>query len=484
MKLFLPSIALLAMPLAVAADLQTVISALRAQDYRRALALAEQISAHDVADPRVWVLQGMANEGLKKKAEALSNYRSALEIQHDYMPALKAEAQLEYADGNQQAGETLDRILKLDPADQVSHAMLAALSYKQGNCRSAVAHYRQSPDAIANKPDALTQYGGCLLNGQQPDDAIAVLTSVVAIEPNQWWPRYNLASAELFRKRPAEAIKVLEPALQSVPANSEVLDLASAAHEALNDTPRAVSLLRTAILNQPNNEKYYLHFADVCFDHQSFQVGIDMIDAGLLQLPKSANLYLARGILRTQVGDFAAAERDFDQADKLDGDESISGAAASLAELQNSNLDKALQVARAKLKSNPQDPMLHYVKAETLKQLGVGPGTTDFREAVDSASAAVRLKPDFITARNLLGSLYMQENKLQLAIDQFNAVLKQDASDQTAIYHLIQAARKAGKNDQIPHLLKQLTAAKVTQRQKDEAAGRYRLVEGEPPAAK
>ena len=244
-----------------------------------------------------------------------------------------------------------------------------------------------------------------------------------------------------------------------------------------------MELLRKAILAQPKNETYYLHFADLCFDHASFQVGIDMLNAGLTQSPRSAKLYVARGVLWGQLGDFAKAESDFDHADHLGGEEGVSGAAASLAELQNSHLDKALQLARAKLKSNPQDPMLHYVKAETLKQMGAGPGTAEFREALASASMAVRLKPDFAAARNLLGSLYLQDNQLRLAGEQFQAVLKADPANQTAIYHLIQVSRKAGKNEDVPALIKQLAQAKITQRQRDEITGRYRLVEAQEPVA-
>jgi tetratricopeptide (TPR) repeat protein len=366
----------------------------------------------------------------------------------------------------------------------VSHAMLAAIAYKQGKCDAAVLHYRESRNAIATKPDALTQFGECLLKQQQAEDAIAVLTQVVSLEPDQWWPRYNLASVELFRHQTGDAIQTLDPALSASPVRPEVLDLAAAVYESSGDTPHAVRLLRRAILTQPKNENLYLHFADLCFDHQSFQVGIDMIDAGLTQLPESARMYLARGILRVQLGDFKTAEQDFDRADTLDNHMAISGAAASLAELESSNLPKALEIARTTLKTNPSDPMLHYVKAETLKRLGFAPNTAEFREAVDSASAAVRLKPGFLAARNLLGSLYLQQNQLPLATAQFEEVLRQDPANETALYHLLQASRKTGQSERAASLLARLVQARKAQRQSEEAAARYRLIEvNTPPPA-
>ncbi len=463
--------------LADGADLQTLISALRAQQYQEALVLAKELQTKNASDPRVWTLEGMANEGLRNKAEALGNYRSAIKLAPDYLPALKAEAQLEYAGGDREAQRTLEHIVKLEPGDEVSHAMLAGLAYQQGRFDAAVSQYKQSLDAIAKKPDALTQYGECLLRQGEAEKAVEVLRQAEALDPNQWWSRYNLAAAEMSRKQASEAIKIIEPLLSDGTVRPEVLDLAAEAYEAAGDTPRAVELLRKAILMQPKNESYYLHFTDLCFDHASFQVGVDMIDAGLTQLPGSAKLYLARGILWGQLGDFRKAESDFDQADRLDPRGEISGAAASLAELQNSNLETALKLARARLKNNPRDPMLNYVKAETLKQMGVAPETAEFREALTSATTAVRLKPDFAAARNLLGSLYLQDNKLTLASEQFRRVLQDDPGDQTALYHLIQVSRRVGRSNDIPDLMKQLAQAKNTLRERDKAAGRYRLVE-------
>jgi hypothetical protein len=68
----------------------------------------------------------------------------------------------------------------------------------------------------------------------------------------------------------------------------------------MTDTPGAVALLRRAVLLDPRNVNLYLDFAALSFAHQSFQVGIDMIGAGLMQIP-SGPLYLTRGVLYVQL---------------------------------------------------------------------------------------------------------------------------------------------------------------------------------------
>lgn len=136
----------------------------------------------------------------------------------------------------------------------------------------------------------------------------------------------------------------------------------------MGNTPRAVETLRQAIVSDPTRNILYLHFADLCFAHSSFQVGIDMLNAGLQKLPNSAQLYLARGVLFVQLGQYAEAESDFDKAARLDPSQAFSSVAQGLTKLQQSNLDGALAITRARLEQHPNDGYLYYLKAETLRQ--------------------------------------------------------------------------------------------------------------------
>ena len=87
-------------------------------------------------------------------------------------------------------------------------------------------------------------------------------------------------------QRPKDAIATLQPLLQAKPTDADVLGLAASAYEADGNTPEAVRILRQAIVADPHNVNLYLDFTNLCLDHQSYQVGVDMIDAGLAADPK------------------------------------------------------------------------------------------------------------------------------------------------------------------------------------------------------
>jgi tetratricopeptide (TPR) repeat protein len=141
--------------------------------------------------------------------------------------------------------------------------------------------------------------------------------------------------------------------------------LAAAAYEANKDTPNAVKLLRDAIVKDPRQVELYVDFAEIAMDHQSFQAGIEMINAGLKLQPDAAALYLARGVLYVQLATYEKAEADFQKAEQLDPKQGMSAAAQGmLAEEQNQkDPDGALATIRAKLAKNPSDAFLWYLQA-------------------------------------------------------------------------------------------------------------------------
>ncbi len=254
------------------------------------------------------------------------------------------------------------------------------------------------------------------------------------------------------------------------------------AYEALSDTPRAVAALRQAIVLRPDKPDFYVDFATICLVHDSFQVGVDMLDAGLQRVPKAASLYLARGILFIQQGKYPEAQADFTKAEQLDPKAQLSASAQGLLQLQRNDLPEAESTVRARLKTHPKDAYLHYLLAETLLRRGAAPGSPEFSEALRSAQQAVTLQPVFPLARDLLGRLYLQEGRTKEAIEQSRLAFSQDPSDQMACYHLLMALRKDNRTAEIPALSKKLADLRARARAQEAQEHRYMLVEAKPPA--
>jgi tetratricopeptide (TPR) repeat protein len=457
-------------------SISAIQAALQARDDEKALTLVHAQLQAWPQDVRLWALEGIALTQLGRNHEALIAYNKALALSPDYLAALEGAAELEYKAGSTRAVPLLHRILKVRPDEPTTHAMLAALAYKKHDCAAAVEHFQKSAPVLSSQPTALEEYGACLMDLRKPDEAVPVFEQILALLPNGPHARYNLAVAQFTAQHSAEAITTLQPLLDASEPDPDVLDLASAAYEETGETPRAVNLLRQAIVENPHQVKYYVDFAALSYKHESFQVGVEMIDAGLAQLPKAAPLYIARGILYIQMGQVEKGQSDFETANRLDPGQASAAVAEGLAQLQASNLDQALKTVETELKAHPNDAFLHYLQAEIISQGGPAAGSPEFNEAVKAASRAVEIQPDFPLARNVLGNLYLQSGQNEKAIEQCRVVLRENPSDQIAVYHLLLALRKINDpKGEVPALLKRLAELRTQSQQQDVSTNRYKL---------
>jgi tetratricopeptide (TPR) repeat protein len=458
--------------------IDAITTALRAKQYQQALDLTHRAIGQSPSDPQLWTLQGVAYSAQGKKQDALASFRNALKLAPDHLPALQQEAQLQYEANSMAAIPVLEHILRLRPSDPMSHAMIAVLEYRHGNCKPAVAHFEASGNLLDSQLEGLHAYATCLVRLKQLDAAAKVFERAVALEPDDPHERNVLASIQLMNHRPEAALATLKPLLEKNP-NSETLELASSAYEESSDTEHAVNALRQAILLDPRKVGPYLDFAYLAYAHQSFQVGIDVLADGIGQQPDAAQLYFARGMLYVQLADYDKAEADFAKAYELDPNQSLTAAAQGLLAVQENDLDRALVSARERLARKPDDPVLLYLQADILAQKGVEPGTAEFQSALRSAERAVSLRPSLAPAREVLAKLYMQAGQNERAIEQCRRAMQIDPKDQTSLYRLIQLLRKTGTNAELPELLKRLAELRQGTVKAQRQRHGYKLVEGD-----
>jgi tetratricopeptide (TPR) repeat protein len=431
-------------------------------------------------DPRLWSLQGVALSSEGRKKEAIAAFQHALTLAPNYLPTLEGAAQIEYDSSSDAAIPLLNRILELRPGDSTSHAMLAVLEYQRGHCAPAIIHFEKTDSLLDSQLDALHAYASCLMKLSRFDEAASVFSRSLALHPDNVRERHLLASIQLTAHKPQDALATLGPLPGAAEPDAETLELASSAYEDTSDTPKAVSTLRQAILLDPHNVNLYLDFANLAFNHQSFQVGIDIITDVLGVLPTASPLYLARGVLYVQLADYDKAEADFAKAYELDPSQTLSSAAQGLAAVQAHDFDRALAVVQSKLVRKPNDPLLLYLQADVLVEKGADPGTPEFVTAMRSAKKAVWLQPSLADAHDVLAKLYLMTGEYQAVAEQSRLAIHINPKDQTAVYHLIQALRKTGDKSEIPGLLKQLEELRTESTKEEKERYRYKLIEETP----
>ncbi len=460
---------------------QSVVQALQSHDNELALRLSQELARAHPSDPRAWTLQGIALQALGQTQESLRAFKHALQIDPNNLAALEAAAQLEFQASSPEALPFLEKLLTLNPDDETAHAMTAALAFQRKDCATCVAHYQKSPQLVANEIPALSQLGACLVHLNRPEEALSAYQRIAELRPQDPEALYYLGLAQYGAHHYDDAIRVLLPLTEDGPDKQKTaaLNLIAAVYEDDQQTPAAVTALQKAIALDPANTDNYLDLATISLDHGAYKLGVDVLNAGLHAVPESARLYLERGVLEVQLQQFDEANADFRKAAALNPLQNYSSVALGISLLQENKPGESLRVVRQRLAKAPADPTLNYLLAELLIRKGAQPGTPSFQEAKAAAQRAVRSKPDFTLAQDVLTELYLRAGNTALAEATARLALKSDPNDQSALYHLIACLRGRGEHAELPQLVQKLAEVTAGLREQEKAQNRFKLVEEE-----
>ncbi len=450
-----------------------IIEALRGGQNEEALQLSRRVLLNHPGDCKVLSLQAMAHSGLGQAEAALGSFKTALAHCPSYLPALEGAAQLEYALKDAGVEPTLARILTLQPGNETAHAMLATRLLSR-NCSEALPHFAASEGMFPARPDLQQGYAFCLAQTGATTEALAQYGQLAAAHPSDEIT-YDIALLQFKTKAAPAALATLQPLL-SEGRFEPAFSLASKIAEEGGDTPRAVSLLRTAIALNPDDLDNYLVFSRLAYDHSSFPVGVAMLSAGLQRLPKAASLYLARGVLEVQMSETDAAISDFEKAHQLDAKLSFAEDAMGLMLTQQHQNAAALARFQAEVKEHPEDAFLQYLLAEQLSESPEEAGGATLAAAIAAAKASTALAPGYQPAQDLLILLYMRARQPALAIEQAERVLAQNPNDESALYQELLARRRLGQTQSLDALTARLVAARKENAAKQESVSHYRLL--------
>lgn len=491
--LWLLSFALLAFgQSSTSSSIQSTESLLRAHHTARALQLLDGALRSSPNNPNLWTLKGIALSMQGNNADASTAFEHALHLAPNNLVALRGEVQILDQKHDKLAVPLLHRILAQAPHDFTAHEMLALYEQRDNHCKAAIADFRQSGPAMDHHPESLAAYGVCLNATGKTQEATSVFQKLSSHFPQLVFPKYDLALMMYHAKHYHKAIDILEPIIKSGKANPDVLTLASSAYEAVGDTPQAVVTLRKAIVQDPRNVNLYNTFALLCLDHKSYKVGIDMINAGIHYNPHASSLYLSRGLLYAKLSQFGKARSDFATADRLDSRQSVGSYAIDVAELEkfyfdNKHSDAIVQDLRHQLKTYPHSYFLHFLLAKLLSMQSSSHESSHLEHARLEAQAAVRIKPDFVPARDLLARIDINSHNFSDAARESRAALRYDPDDRSAVYHLILALRNSKQpqaRSELKIMLKRLAKMESASTQNARHKKQFRLVEAaKPPQA-
>jgi tetratricopeptide (TPR) repeat protein len=366
--------------------------------------------------------------------------------------------------------------------------MLASLAFQRGDCPRALVHFQRSGTALQQAPSSLAQFGDCLIRDGRPQAAAPVFQQWLTLDPGSNAARFDVGLSQYLNHQDHAAIDTLTPLLQPTPprpdgikARVNLLNLLAAAEEGDHQTARAVAHLHEAIELAPRDPRNYLDLATISLTHRSYQVGIDVLNAGLQALPGNASLAVARGVLYAQTGHFAEAEADFRHAERaganVDAQRSAATVGMGIALMQTDHIDDAIALLHQKLAQAPGNPDLNFLLAVALQRKGMTPGSPAFRQAQAALQKALQARPRFAAARDELSALELREREPAQAAEDALRAMQLDPQNPSPVYHRMMALRQLGKTADAAKLARQLGQLQAAAQQRELVRNRVRLVE-------
>ena len=352
--------------------------------------------------------------------------------------------------------------------------MLQGLAYSgKGDRKAALASYQK---AIKIAPDYLPALEGAAqveYDAGSPS-AIPLLQHVLRLRPNDSTSHAMLAVLAYKKHDCATAVQHFAQSGSLLNSQPGALQEYGACLMELRQTDKAIPVFQQILVAHPDDPRARRSLAAVQLAAEQPEAALVTLQRLLAGDPDVSAMQLAAAAYE--------ANKDTPNAVKMLHDAIVKdprNAAQGLAAVQENDLDDALAHVQEKLAGKPNDPILFYLEADVLTQKGFDPGSPEFKTAMRAAKKAVALRPTLGPARGVLAKLYLQSGLYSEAVAQCRKALESDPKDQAALYHLIQALRKSGKNSEIPDLLKRLALLRQEATKEEREQYRYKLVEAD-----
>ncbi|WP_294250213.1 XrtA/PEP-CTERM system TPR-repeat protein PrsT [Propionivibrio sp.] len=390
------------------------------RDFAGALALLDPVLEKSPGLYDAWQLKGDILYAKGDRQGSIEAYRKAVDVKADFLPA-HSSLITRYLEEEKldDAGKQLEAMKKIAPKHPQTMLLQAQLSYQQKNFKAAEESIQKYLGIVPDSTLGLQLAGAIEYELKSYSMAVTYLTKVLSKTPELGLARRILIASYLRSNQPAKALAILQPVLDKIEKNSNMLALAGEVYIQNGDAEKAgIYFTKAAALDPGNTGKR----TSVALSH------------------------LAQG-------ETDAAYRELEQISSVD-----SGINADLAliaaQLKGRKFDQALKSILVLEKKQPQNPLVQSLRGTAL--LGQG----DKAAARKSFEQALVLNPTYFQAAASLANLDLADKKPDDAKKRFEGIIAKDPKNVQALLSLAELrGTTGGKLEEVAELVNKAIAA-------------------------
>ncbi|HKV29245.1 MAG TPA: tetratricopeptide repeat protein [Candidatus Acidoferrales bacterium] len=296
----------------------------------------------------------------------------------------------------------------------------------------------------SSTPESELQHGIALTQRGRFSDAIPHLLAARGHVSDEYAANFDLALCYVSTAQFDEAIRILGPMKITGYATAGVNNLLAQAYIGKGQDKEAFSAFQQAVMQTPLDEKLYLLVSEACMDHQSYDLGLEVLNIGLQHLPNSSRLHYERGVFFSFENEPDSAAFDFGLASKLGAGTDISYMASGQKALMEGDPSEAVRITREGIRKGHNNYILLAIFGNAVVHSGASPDQPEFREAEAALVKSVAERPNYSVSQAALGELYLMEGRTDEAISSLQAARNLTPQDASIYSHLAVAYRRNG----------------------------------------
>lgn len=337
-----------------------------------------------------------------------------------------------------------DKLLKLDPNSFDGHRIRGQLALLNGKYSDAIVDFQAASAAKPNTPGLIALYFQALVRNNQFDEGEKLALDLIGKQKN-YGPVYNALYVQYMRRnRRDDAEKILKLKQANNPEQANyVLELAQH-YYLVNRRPEMEVMIQKLTDEKTYHEGHLLAGDFFFFRLREWDHAQDQYEAGMKAFPaekvtyekRLVELYANQTAKRREANDLLATILKENPKDT----DAIAMRAALM--LQTGNRDQINMAAndlQALVTKNPKNHLLRFNLARALLAKNqMDAGRLQLEEAV-------KLRPDFLAARQMLTRIYLAKGDNGNALKSAEEMLTLDKNNVTA--HLMRSTALLGLGD-------------------------------------
>ena len=310
-----------------------------------------------------------------------------------------------------------------------------------------------SASETSPKAESELQQGIALSQQGRFSEAIPYFLGAKGHVLDEYAENFNLALCYVGTNEFNQAIQLLTALKISGHATAAVNNLLAQAYIGAGQDKEAFSAFQQAVKQTPRDEQLYLFVADACMDHQSYDLGLHVLNIGLQHLPQSARLHYERGVFLSFENEVDPARADFRLASKLDPGSGISYMAEAQKALLEGDIPEAARISHEGIQKGHENYVLLTIFGNSVIHSDIRPDQHEFSEARAALEKSVTERPNYALSQAALGELYLMTDRVDKAIKHLEVARKLAPDDESVYSHLAIAYRRKNNGEKAKRML-------------------------------